>query len=76
MRGDKCHIAHEGMNLVIEETRPRGRPRIRWLDKLKTDLKEASARAGNAQNKARREPKRYVKRTTWDDSSRPCNAAR
>lgn len=36
----KCHITCQPVELVSEDTRQRVRPKLRWLGKTKTDLKE------------------------------------
>lgn len=43
MGRDKCHITCQTRELVVKGTIPRGRPKLRWLDRIKVDLKEVSA---------------------------------
>ena len=41
------------MELVLDGTRPRGRPKLRWLDRINADLKEISAQIVDAQDRVR-----------------------
>lgn len=45
------------MNLVVERTRPRGRPKLRWLDEINVDLKDISAQVADTQNRVTALPK-------------------
>ncbi|VDM74936.1 unnamed protein product [Strongylus vulgaris] len=39
-RRDENHITRMAMSLEVAEKRPRGRPKIRWMDRIRADLKE------------------------------------
>ena len=41
------------LELVVEGKRPKRKPKLRWLDKLKADLKEVSAKVRNTQDKVK-----------------------
>ena len=53
MRRDEGLITRQAMELVVEGTRPRGRPKLRRLDKVNADLKEVNARVIDAQDRVR-----------------------
>lgn len=39
-RRDKRHSVLEAMELVVEEIRPSGRPKSRWLNKIRANMKK------------------------------------
>ena len=39
MRRDETHITKSKLRTTVTGTRPRGRPKMRWLDKLKNDMR-------------------------------------
>ena len=39
MRRDETHITKCTLRTTVMGTRPRGRPKIRWLDRLKSDMR-------------------------------------
>ena len=39
MRHDKTHITKSTLSTTVTGTRPRGRPKMRWLDRLKSDMR-------------------------------------
>ena len=39
MRRDETHITKSTIRTTVTGTRPRGRPNMRWLDKLKRDMR-------------------------------------
>ena len=38
MRRDEMHITKSTLRTTVMGTRPRGRPKMRWLDRLKSDM--------------------------------------
>lgn len=51
MRRDKCNITHQAMALIVTRNRLITRPKLRWLDKIKEELKEVSAHVGDTQER-------------------------
>ena len=39
MRREETHITRSTLNMTVMGTRPRGRPKMRWLDRLKSDMR-------------------------------------
>ena len=39
MRGEDTHIKRSTLSVTMIGTRPRGRPKMRWLDRLKSDMR-------------------------------------
>ena len=39
-RREESHITRLALSLNVPGKRPRGRPRLRWMDKIKSDLRE------------------------------------
>ena len=39
MRRDETHITKSTLRTTVMGTRPRGRPKMRWLDRLKSDMR-------------------------------------
>ena len=39
MRREETHITRSTLNMTVMGTRPRGRPNMRWLDRLKSDMR-------------------------------------
>ena len=39
MRRDETHISKSTLRTTVTGTRPRGRPQMRWLDRLKSDMR-------------------------------------
>ena len=39
MRWDETHITKSTLSTTVTGTRPRGRPKMRWLDRLKSDMR-------------------------------------
>ena len=39
LRRDETHITKSTLRTTLPGTRPRGRPKIRWLDKQKSDMR-------------------------------------
>ncbi len=35
----KTHITRSTLSMTVMGTRPRGRPKMRWLDRLKSDMR-------------------------------------
>ena len=39
MRREETHITRSALSTKVAGTRPRGRPKMRWLDRLKGDMR-------------------------------------
>ena len=39
MRREETRITRSTLNMTVVGTRPRGRPKMRWLDRLKSDMR-------------------------------------
>ena len=39
MRREETHITRSTLSMTVMGTRPRGRPRMRWLDRMKSDMR-------------------------------------
>ena len=39
MRREETHITRSTLNMTVMGTRPRGHPKMRWLDRLKSDMR-------------------------------------
>ena len=39
MRREETHITRSTLSMTVTGTRPRGRPKMRWLDILKSDMR-------------------------------------
>ena len=39
MRREETHITGSTLSMTVRGTRPRGRPKMRWLDRLKSDMR-------------------------------------
>ena len=41
---DDDNVAKSVLNIQIDGSRPRGRPKLRWMDRLKDDMKQIKIR--------------------------------
>ena len=39
MRREETHITRRTLSMTVTGTRPRGCPKMRWLDRLKSDMR-------------------------------------
>ena len=39
-RRDECHTTRTVLNMVVEDVRPRGKPKSRYMDTIKRDIKK------------------------------------
>ena len=39
MRREETHVTRITQSMKVTRTRPRGRPKMRWLDRLKSDMR-------------------------------------
>lgn len=52
-RKDGIHMTSQAIKLVVEGTRPRERPKMRWLGRINADLNGVSAQVVDAQDTVR-----------------------
>jgi hypothetical protein len=52
-RREEDHLVKRAMDLVVEGKRPRGRPNLRWMDKIKAELKESGLTERDALDRAK-----------------------
>ena len=52
MRREEHHVRRRGMVMEVQGRRKRGRPKRRWLDKVKDDIKEKGLSADDVYDRA------------------------
>lgn len=57
MRNDISRVKNRVLDLVVEETEPRGRPKLEWLDKIEADLSRRCARRDRMEKIAMSDPR-------------------
>ena len=62
LRANNDTLAKAGLNLEVRGSRPKGRPKQRWLDTLHNDMKIAGAHPDHAHDRAK-----WRRRTTTAD---------
>ena len=52
MRREEHYVGRRAMEMKVQERRKRGRPKRRWLDKVKDDIKEKGLSADEVNDSA------------------------
>ena len=52
MRREEHYVGRRAMVMKVQERRKRGRPKRRWLDKVKNDIKEKGLAADDVYDRA------------------------
>ncbi|KIH69212.1 hypothetical protein ANCDUO_00449 [Ancylostoma duodenale] len=68
MRSDDSSVAKSAMNITVDGSRPRGRPKTRWLDRIEEDMRLLKLTTGDAFDRRKwRNHTRNADPNPWED---------